>query len=193
MIKLMVSLYFTFFKIGALAFGGGYATIPLIERYVVNQNKWLNINEFMDLISISQMTPGPIAINSATFVGQKVGGITGSVIATAGVVTPQFILMMILGYFLFAKNKKFKVLNWILNGIKAGVVSLILITAIQLIESSMFPEGFHSVSTLGLGAVKFVPAICFIVGTVLYIKKVSMFKLISLGAVIGIILNIIIK
>src|SRR5699024_7133951 len=101
-----------------------------IERYVVNENGWLIMEEFIDLISISQMTPGPIAVNAATFVGQKVGGFVGAVIATLGVITPQFILMMILGYFLFSKGKKFKALDWILNGIKAGVVSLILITAI---------------------------------------------------------------
>ena len=188
MLKLMISLYFTFFKIGALAFGGGYATIPLIERYVVHENGWLKISEFMDLISISQMTPGPIAINSATFVGQKVGGLTGSVVATLGVVTPQFILMMILGYFLFAKGKKFKVLDWILNGIKAGVVSLILITALELIQSSIFPEGFFA-----FYSIKIVPALCFVIGLVLYIRKVSMFKLIGLGASLGIILNIAIK
>lgn len=103
---MLIDLYLTFLKIGMMAFGGGYAVIPLIDEFVVEGNKWMNSKEFLDLISISQMTPGPIAINSATFVGQKVDGIIGSIVATLGVITPQFILMMILGYFLFSKNKK---------------------------------------------------------------------------------------
>lgn len=178
---LLLELYLTFFKIGALAFGGGYATIPLIERYVVNENSWLAMEEFLDLISISQMTPGPIAVNSATFVGQKVGGLVGSIVATLGVVTPQFILMMFLGYFLFAKDKKFKALDWILNGIKAGVVSLILITALELIQTSIFPEGIVNI--------KIVPAITFVIGFILYIKKIDVLKLIAIGAIMGIALN----
>ncbi len=178
---LLLELYLTFFKIGALAFGGGYATIPLIERYVVNENSWLVMEEFLDLISISQMTPGPIAVNSATFVGQKVGGIVGSIVATLGVVTPQFILMMFLGYFLFAKGKKFKALDWILNGIKAGVASLILITALELIQTSIFPEGILNI--------KIVPAITFVIGFILYIKKIDVLKLIAIGAIMGIALN----
>lgn len=178
---LLLELYLTFFKIGALAFGGGYATIPLIERYVVNENSWLVMEEFLDLISISQMTPGPIAVNSATFVGQKVGGLVGSIVATLGVVTPQFILMMFLGYFLFAKGKKFKALDWILNGIKAGVASLILITALELIQTSIFPEGIVNI--------KIVPAITFVIGFILYIKKIDVLKLIAIGAIMGIALN----
>ena len=178
----MVQLYFTFFKIGALAFGGGYATIPLIERYVVNENGWLIMEEF--IVSISQMTPGPIALNAATFVGQKVGGFLGAVIATLGVITPQFILMMILGYFLFSKGKTFKALDWILNGIKAGVVSLILITAIELAETSIFPNGIN--------AFKVVPAITFVIGFILYVKKVDMLKIIGISALCGLALNFII-
>ncbi|RVU55732.1 chromate transporter [Anaerosphaera multitolerans] len=181
--NLFVQLYLTFLQIGVLAFGGGYATIPLIEKFIVHGNNWLSMSEFLDLISISQMTPGPIAINSATFVGQRVGGFLGSVVATAGFVTPQFIIMMIFGYFLFTKNKKFKILNWILNGIKAGIVSLILISAINLIETSIFPEGFASANIVVI--------VTFILGFILYIKKVDLFKLIGLGAVLGILLNFI--
>lgn len=181
--NILIELYLTFFKIGSLAFGGGYATIPLIEKYVVSGNNWLSMSEFLDLISISQMTPGPIAINSATFVGQRVSGFIGATVATAGLVTPQFIIMMIFGYFLFSKNKKFKVLDWILNGIKAGIVSLILISAINLIQTSVFPSGFESIN--------FIVITTFVIGLILYIKKVSMFKLIALGAALGIGLNLI--
>ena len=176
---MILKLYLIFLKIGMMAFGGGYAVIPLINEFVVKENGWMTPQEFLDLISISQMTPGPIAINSATFVGQKVGGIVGSIFATAGVVTFQFILMMILGYFLFSKNKTFKLLDWMLNGIKAGVVSLILITAISLFFESIFPNGF-SIAKISIPA-----AVCFVLGIVLYYKKVDLLKLIGMGAVLG--------
>lgn len=184
---MILKLYLIFLKIGMMAFGGGYAVIPLINEFVVKENGWMTPQEFLDLISISQMTPGPIAINSATFVGQKVGGIVGSIFATAGVVTFQFILMMILGYFLFSKNKTFKLLDWMLNGIKAGVVSLILITAISLFFESVFPNGF-SIAKISIPA-----AVCFVLGIVLYYKKVDLLKLIGMGAVLGIVLNCFIK
>ena len=180
----MFDLFFIFFKIGCFAFGGGYAVIPLISKYVVEENAWISTREFIDLISISQMTPGPIAINSATFVGQSVSGIIGSIVATAGLVLPQFILMMILGYFLFSKNKKFKIMDYSLLGIKAGVVSLIFITTLKLFQSSVFPEGFK------LDGMSLAALISFVLGFLLYLKKIDLFKLIGLGAVIGIAVNL---
>lgn len=176
----MLDLFLIFFKIGCFAFGGGYAVIPLISKYVVEEHAWISTREFIDLISISQMTPGPIAINSATFVGQNVHGLLGSILATAGLVLPQFILMMILGYFLFSKGKKFKIMDYSLLGIKAGVVSLIFITTLKLFQSSVFPEGLK-LEDMSLAAL-----ISFVLGFVLYMKKVDLFKLIGLGAVIGI-------
>ena len=176
----MLDLFLIFFKIGCFAFGGGYAVIPLISKYVVEEHAWISTREFIDLISISQMTPGPIAINSATFVGQNVHGLLGSILATAGLVLPQFILMMILGYFLFSKGKKFKIMDYSLLGIKAGVVSLIFITTLKLFQSSVFPEG------LKLQGMSLAALISFVIGFILYMKKVDLFKLIGLGAVIGI-------
>lgn len=183
----MLSLYTTFLKIGAFAFGGGYAVLSLIIKFVIDTMGWLSPEEFVDVVSISQMTPGPIAINSATFVGQKIGGVIGSVVATAGIVTPQFILMMILGHLLFTKNKKFKVLDWMLEGIKAGVVSLILISAISLFKTSVFQGEFL------LKNIDVVAAITFVIGLVLYAKKVSLFKIIAIGACLGIALTLLIK
>lgn len=180
----MLDLFLVFIKIGCFAFGGGYAVIPLISKYVVEENAWISTKEFIDLISISQMTPGPIAINSATFVGQKVMGILGSITATTGFVLPQFILMMILGYFLFSKNKKFKIMDYSLLGIKAGIVSLIFITTLKLFHSSVFPAGFK------LDGMSLAALISFVLGFILYLKKIDLFKLIGLGAVIGIVVNL---
>ena len=85
-------LFLSFLQIGAFSFGGGYAALPLIRHQVVEANGWLQLSEFTDLITISQMTPGPIAVNSATFVGLKVAGIPGAVICTLGCVLPSCIL-----------------------------------------------------------------------------------------------------
>ena len=87
-------LFWSFFKIGMFSIGGGYAAMPLIQNEVVTLNKWLTLKEFADIITISQMTPGPIAINSATFVGIQVAGFPGAIIATLGCVTPSFIIVI---------------------------------------------------------------------------------------------------
>ena len=179
----LISLYLYFFKIGALAFGGGYAILPLIQQYIVDGEGWLTMTEFTDLVSISQMTPGPIAMNAATFVGAKVAGIPGSMVATIGVASPQLIIMMILGYFLFSKKKKIKILDQLLKGIKPGVIGLILIAAISMFQNSLFPQGYI------LESIQIPAAICFIIGLVAYYKKVNLIKLIGLGAVLGIIIT----
>lgn len=177
---IFIKLYLTFLKIGTFAFGGGYATIPLIKKFVVEDNGWLTMTEFIDVVSISQMTPGPIAVNCATFVGQKIAGLAGGIIATLGVVTTQSILMLILGYFLFKKQKTFKFINYMIVGIKACVVSLIFLTAISLIQSTIFTTQIN------------IPAlITFLIGIILYLRKVSMYKLLLIGGTVGLILNLI--
>ena len=94
--EILIRLYLAFLKIGTFSFGGGYAMLPFMQKEIVENNAWISMSEFSDIIGISQMTPGPVAINSATFVGYKVGGIIGSAIATIGVVTPSFILVSII-------------------------------------------------------------------------------------------------
>ena len=91
-------LFFSFLQVGLFSVGGGYATMPLIQSQVVEQHPWLTLQEFTDLITISQMTPGPIAVNSATFVGIRIAGIPGALIATLGCITPALILVSLLAY-----------------------------------------------------------------------------------------------
>lgn len=181
----LLVLYLQFLKIGALAFGGGYAVLPLIQQYIVEEEAWITMTEFTDLVSISQMTPGPIAMNSATFVGSKVAGIPGSVVATLGVATPQLILMMLLGYFLFSKERKFRILNLLLTGIRPGIVGLILIAALSMMKNSIFPH------ELSINTAQPVAGICFVLGLIAYGKKVNLIHLIGVGAVLGILLTFI--
>ena len=89
-----LQLFFSFLQVGLFSFGGGYAAMPLIQEQIVTKHGWLNMVEFTDLISISQMTPGPIAVNSATFVGNKIAGITGALVATAGCIFPSCIILI---------------------------------------------------------------------------------------------------
>lgn len=121
----LLKLYLAFLKIGTFGFGGGYAMLPLIQKEVVESNHWLSISEFMDIIGISQMTPGPIAINSATFVGYRAGGFLGSLFATLGVVTTSFILITIANYF-FNKFKNSSILTNALKGMRPALIGLIV-------------------------------------------------------------------
>ena len=92
-------LFFEFFKIGLFTFGGGYAMIAVIERTIVERKKWIDHDEYLDVVAIAESTPGPIAINSATSIGYKVAGVLGSTFATLGVVLPSFVIIFIISLF----------------------------------------------------------------------------------------------
>ena len=104
MMLLYLQLYWSFFKIGLFSIGGGYASLPLIEKEIVEAHHWISMEMFTDIITISQMTPGPIAINSSTFVGIQIGGIPGAVVATLGCVTPSLIIVLFLAH-IYVKYK----------------------------------------------------------------------------------------
>ncbi len=125
-----ITLFFIFLKIGMFSFGGGLAMLPIIEREVVNHN-WLTVEEFMKIVSISQMTPGPIAVNTATFVGNKAGGVLGAMIATIGLTLPSVVLMLLISSFILkVQNHPLKISFF--TGIKAVSISLILFAAFNL-------------------------------------------------------------
>lgn len=176
-----LELFVTFLKIGAFAFGGGYAVLPLIQQYVVAEKAWINLSEMTDLISISQITPGPIAINSATFIGTKVAGVPGAIVATLGNVLPQFILMMILGHFLFG-GKDLPFLGKILKGLRPVIAGLVSLVAITMIKSTLFVniQSFSSFQFNYLGLIGFA------VGLYFYAKgKLGIVGLVILSVVIG--------
>ena len=124
-------LLLTFAKIGFFAFGGGSATIPLIQNQIVTGLHWLSLNEFLQLIGIAELTPGPIAINAATFVGFKLGGVGGAVVATLGVCLPSIILVLIAVLFLqkFAANA---LTDKIIRGLRPAVIALIAAAAYSI-------------------------------------------------------------
>ncbi len=119
-----LSLFWTFFKIGAFTFGGGYAMIPLIQREVVENHHWLDDEDIMSVIAISESTPGPIAINMATFVGYRTAGVLGSAMATLGVVLPSFVIILLISGIL-RKFYDLEPVRYAFMGIRAGVLALI--------------------------------------------------------------------
>lgn len=133
--SLLLKLYLAFLKVGTFGFGGGYAILSLIQQEVVTNNSWISTNDFLDIISISQMTPGPIAINCATFTGYRVAGVIGSIVATLGVVTTSFILVT-LAYIFFQKFKESNILNSALSGMKPALIGLIISVFISLSKTS---------------------------------------------------------
>ena len=125
------ALFLTFLKIGAFTFGGGYAMISLIEKETVENHKWVSDEDILNMLAIAESTPGPIAINSATFIGFHVAGFWGALCATLGVVTPSFLVISILSYFLIQFQNVLWV-AWVLDGIRAGVVVLIINAVLKL-------------------------------------------------------------
>ncbi|HEY8395972.1 MAG TPA: chromate transporter [Bacilli bacterium] len=119
-----LELFVTFFKIGAFTFGGGYAMVPLIKEEIVDKKGWINNDEMLDMLALAEATPGVIAVNSATFVGYKIGGFWGSLFATLGVVLPSFFVILLVALF-FEDFLKIKAVANIFRGIRAGVTVLI--------------------------------------------------------------------
>lgn len=123
--KNLLPLFLTFLKIGALTFGGGYAMIPLIQRETVEKKKWISNSDILDIVAIAESTPGPIAINTATFVGYRVAGILGAMLATLGVVLPSFLIIFAISLVL-AQFENNTVVKYAFAGIRAGVLALII-------------------------------------------------------------------
>lgn len=132
MIAVLVQLFVSYLKIGFFGFGGGYAMLSLIHSEVVVRNGWLTNGEFSDIVAISQMTPGPIAINSATYIGYEVAGIWGSVVATTAVCLPALTIMMLLTrFFLSLRDNRY--VQGVVQGMRPVVVGMIASAALLLI------------------------------------------------------------
>lgn len=134
-----LQLFLSFLQIGLLSFGGGYAALPLIREQVVTVNGWLTMGEFTDLITISQMTPGPIAINAATFVGTRIGGTGGAIAATFGCVLPSCVIVTILAAF-YLKYRNMKLFQGILNSLRPAVVAMIASAGAAILISAFWGE-----------------------------------------------------
>ena len=122
--SLLFKIFATFFKIGAFTFGGGYAMIPLIQKEAVEKNAWVTDDDILEIIAIAESTPGPIAINSATFVGYRACGVLGSFFATVGVVLPSFLIILAIS-FVLRQFQELRAVQYAFQGIRAGVLALL--------------------------------------------------------------------
>lgn len=129
--KKIIEMFIAFFKIGAFTFGGGYAMIPLIEEEVVKNKKWIEKNEFMDILVVSQSLPGALAVNCSIFLGYKIGGFLGAIMALLAVILPSFFIIIIIAAFFMQFRNNYYV-NAAFKGITAAVPMLVLVGAISL-------------------------------------------------------------
>lgn len=179
-IRLLV-LFLTFLKIGALTFGGGYAMVPIIEEEVTKKRRWVSEMEILDILAISESTPGPIAVNAATYVGYKVGGIAGSIFATLGLAIPSFVIIFIISFF-YKDFMQWQIIQAMFKGLKVGVIILLFSAVLRLKKN---------VKVSVIGVTLFVIAL----STMLVFSIINIgFKylslcLISLGIVTGIVLT----
>ena len=123
-LKTIWKVFATFFKIGAFTFGGGYAMIPIIQKEAVEKNGWVTDDDILEIIAIAESTPGPVAINAATFVGYRTAGFWGAAAATFGTVLPSFAIILILA-FLLDNFMEFRAVQYAFQGINAGVLALL--------------------------------------------------------------------
>lgn len=163
----ILHLFLTFLKVGALTFGGGYAMIPIINREVVEKRKWLQQSEIIDILAISESTPGPIAVNTATYVGYRVAGFWGSFFATLGLVCPSFLIIFIISSF-YKTFMSWSIVTAAFKGIRAGVIILLINAVLKLKKSVKFDALawiLFTVALLGTLASLFVPGFELKIGT----------------------------
>lgn len=178
-------LFLEFFKVGLFCFGGAFGMIPLIEETVV-KHQWLTEGEFYDLIGICESTPGPIAVNIATFVGSNEAGLLGSIVATLGIVMPSFIIILLIASILknFSNNIYFKMF---LSGVKPVVIALIISTGLILFFKTI---GYNSIKSFNINFISVIifGLLCLLYFTSKYVfkKKISSILLIIISAVLGI-------
>ena len=188
--KLISILFLTFFKIGAFTFGGGYAMLNLLENEFVSKRGWLTKDEFLDMLAIAESTPGPIAINSATFIGYKTAGVAGSVFATLGVVLPSFIIILLVCA-LIRNFLKYKGVQAFLGGVRPCIVALILATAVTMAASTLLgfttPTGGFAPDVRGIIILAMLVAIALVFKKIKK-KKPSPILMILISAGLGMLL-----
>lgn len=175
-------LFLTFLKIGAFTFGGGYAMLPLIQSEVIKQG-WLTTEELVNFIAISESTPGPFAVNIATYVGIEIVGILGAICATLGVVLPSFVIILLIAKF-YEKFKNNKYVEGVMVGLKPAVVGLIGSVVISIGQTVFFNNGINL--DVFKEAIFYISLGIFVLCTALVFNKKHPIMIICLSAIIGI-------
>ena len=183
---ILLQLFYSFLQIGLFSVGGGYAAIPLIRNQTVDIHHWLTPEQFMDLAAIAEMTPGPIAVNGATFVGLRVAGFPGAAVATLGCITPSLIIVSLLAY-IYRKYKELPVLKSTLAGLRPAVVALIFSAGVGMLIQVVF----GSRDQIAFSGVRWAPLALFIAAFVVLRKwKWNPILVIGLCGAFGLFLGI---
>lgn len=156
-LKLCLQLFLTFMKIGVVTFGGGYAMIPIIENEITDKKGWISADDLIEVVAISETTPGPIAICAATFIGYKITGVTGAFAATFGVVLPSFVIIYIISLFL-RTFEQLEIIKYAFFGIRAGVLALLIKAVVSMFKKSPKNIVAYFVMALSFAAVAFFSA-----------------------------------
>ncbi len=173
---MLFKLFITFFKIGAFTFGGGYAMIPIIQEEVVDKNKWLEEDEFLDVIAIAQGSPGAMAVNTSIYIGYRLNGIKGALASLLGTVLPSFLIILLVAT-VFFQYRNNPIIEKVFLGIRPAVVALIASAVYKLMKSSKFTSGKLIVSLLTVLAIVFLdisPIYLILIGgisAIIYNKK----------------------
>ena len=175
---ILLQLFWTFFKIGAFTFGGGYAMLPLIQAEVAAHG-WMDAEELINFVAVSESTPGPFAVNISTFVGLRLVGIPGAICATLGVALPSFVIILIVAK-CFQRFKNSRILQGCMSGLRPAVVGLIATALLSVGQTVFFPDG------IAFGAAFFVSLGVFLLSAVLAFKKLHPIWIIVISAAIGV-------
>ncbi|MGI5893916.1 MAG: chromate transporter [Candidatus Merdivicinus sp.] len=167
--SLYLELLWSFFQIGLFSVGGGYAAMPLIQAQVVEKHGWLTMTQFADIITIAEMTPGPVAINSATFVGMQVLGISGAIVATLGCILPACIIVTTIAYFYF-KYRNVSVVQGILGGLRPAVVALIASAGLSILMLAVFGGKSQGIFDFPMESLDWIAIVLFIAAFILLRK-----------------------
>lgn len=167
--KELIKLFLTFFRMGAFTFGGGYAMLPIIQKEIVEKNKWATEDEVLDYYAIGQCTPGIIAVNTATFIGFKHKGIPGAIAATAGMVCPSLVIITLIATY-FKHFQDFAIVRHAFGGIRVAVTALIANTVFKLLKTSVkdwLGILIFSVSFLSVAFLKVSPIVAVVISATL--------------------------
>ncbi len=179
---LLIKLFFAFMQVGLFSVGGGYAAIPLIQEQIVNIHKLMTLEEFSDLITVAEMTPGPISINSATFVGMRIAGIPGVLLCTLGCIIPSFCICLILAHFYY-KYRTVSGVQVVLGSLRPAVVSLIASAGASILMLGLFQAELGEIVFSNL---RIVELVIFVAALVILRKyKVSAIAIILGSGVVG--------
>ncbi|CAM2884727.1 chromate transporter [Hathewaya histolytica] len=170
--KKYLDMFLTFFKIGAFTLGGGYAMVPLIEKEVVHNKKWIEQDEFIDMLALAQSSPGPIAVNVSVFVGYKVSGFIGCIVTILGSILPAFLIILAI-VSVFTDFQSYPLVKKAFLGIRPAVVSLIVVPVINMIKNSKSPKAY-------------IPIVLLVIFLV-YVIKINPIIIIVFSAIVGII------